>query len=318
MATLTGYPVSSGARDCRIRIPCFTISGASSTDTITSLSFTLPIHLVTNGTTGTYTFRIALVKEVSSSEWYYYNSGGYKYWGTDNNSNNYWLGTDTYESLIGSSNKIYESTNTFPVTFTSSGASSTQQVKINLTNLSIPMSSLKSGNTFGVAIVRANNSSLRYTGGQSGSGSVTISSSTVTAPSSISSTFSNGTVGTYYSSYVTSNGDTPITWSLYSGTLPPGLSLSAGSNTTYGYLKGTPTTSGTYSFTLKAANSGGSTTKSFSLTINSAASVPTITYYTSNNTSTNVKVNYYNGSNWIPIKTIYYYNGSDWIEVGNN
>jgi hypothetical protein len=48
----------------------------------------------------------------------------------------------------------------------------------------------------------------------------------------------------------TADGTNPITWSVTSGTLPPGISLV--SNT--GELTGTPTTTGTYTFTIQAAD----------------------------------------------------------------
>lgn len=54
-----------------------------------------------------------------------------------------------------------------------------------------------------------------------------------------------------YSRQLTSTGGTaPRTFSLVSGTLPPGLTLSAG-----GLVSGTPTTGGTYTFTIRATDS---------------------------------------------------------------
>ena len=47
---------------------------------------------------------------------------------------------------------------------------------------------------------------------------------------------------------------TPFTWTVDSGTLPPGLSLSSG-----GAITGTPTAAGTYNFTLKVVDSTGLT-----------------------------------------------------------
>ena len=79
-----------------------------------------------------------------------------------------------------------------------------------------------------------------------------------------------GTVGTAYSQTLTATGTTPITWSRESGTLPAGLSLAAN-----GTISGTPTTAGTSSFTVKAKNSVGETTKALSIVINPIA--PTIT-----------------------------------------
>jgi PKD repeat protein len=55
------------------------------------------------------------------------------------------------------------------------------------------------------------------------------------------------------------------TWSIASGNLPPGLQLP------YVQIYGTPTTVGTYTFTLKAENASGSDTKEFSIRVRSAA-----------------------------------------------
>ena len=58
---------------------------------------------------------------------------------------------------------------------------------------------------------------------------------------------------------------TPFTWTVDSGTLPPGLSLSSG-----GAITGTPTAAGTYNFTLKLVDSTGLTaTQAQTITISS-------------------------------------------------
>jgi Putative Ig domain len=56
----------------------------------------------------------------------------------------------------------------------------------------------------------------------------------------------NGVVGQAYS--VQLQGSNVASWSVMSGTLPDGITLS-----TSGLLSGTPTTAGTYSFTVEAA-----------------------------------------------------------------
>ena len=91
----------------------------------------------------------------------------------------------------------------------------------------------------------------------------------ITSPSTLPS----GTIGQSYAVGVFADGGTtPYTWTQISGALPPGLALQASP----GRLTGTPTTAGTFTFTLRVADSGGqSTTGTFSITINAPAPPPT-------------------------------------------
>ncbi len=72
----------------------------------------------------------------------------------------------------------------------------------------------------------------------------------------------SGTQSVFYSQTLEATGGTsPYTWSVISGSLPPGLTLSSG-----GVLSGTPTAAGDYSFTVQVSG-GGTVAKAFSLTI---------------------------------------------------
>src|SRR5262245_31559212 len=63
----------------------------------------------------------------------------------------------------------------------------------------------------------------------------------------------NGVVGSSYSQTLSATGGTPpYSWSLASGSLPSGLSLSSS-----GTISGTPTQSGTFNFTVQARDSIG-------------------------------------------------------------
>ena len=65
-----------------------------------------------------------------------------------------------------------------------------------------------------------------------------------------------GEVGVTYSDQLTvTAGTSPFTWSVSSGSLPPGVTLGAST----GLLSGTPTTAGTYSFTVKVTDNSGLT-----------------------------------------------------------
>lgn len=74
------------------------------------------------------------------------------------------------------------------------------------------------------------------------------------------------TVGAAVSQTLAASGTTPVTWSVASGALPPGVSLSSS-----GILTGTPTAAGAYSVTIRATNAAGSNDKTFSGTVANAA-----------------------------------------------
>ena len=78
----------------------------------------------------------------------------------------------------------------------------------------------------------------------------------------------DGTVGFEYKQMLTADGS-DILWSINSGVLPSGLTLSS-----TGTISGTPTASGTYTFTVKAANSVSEDTKELSIYVNSVAEQP--------------------------------------------
>jgi hypothetical protein len=79
-----------------------------------------------------------------------------------------------------------------------------------------------------------------------------------------SSTLYPGTVGTLYNGGFTADGGTrPYRWSIVAGQLPPGIRLSDN------ILSGTPTTAGTFTFTVRVAdNNGQQVSQQFTLTIN--------------------------------------------------
>jgi hypothetical protein len=96
---------------------------------------------------------------------------------------------------------------------------------------------------------------------------------TIVPPASGSTLFP-GTIGQPFAiSFALSGGAGPYTWSVASGQLPPGLSLqndSAGPRDANDELAGTPTTAGTYTFTMRLTDyDGQQTTHQFTLTIQS-------------------------------------------------
>lgn len=90
------------------------------------------------------------------------------------------------------------------------------------------------------------------------------------------SSLNNGFVGTAYSQSFTASGGSSYVYSL-AGALPPGLTLSSA-----GYLSGTPTTVGTYNFTVSTTDSSGRTgNATYSLSISAQPISITKTYISS-------------------------------------
>jgi hypothetical protein len=82
------------------------------------------------------------------------------------------------------------------------------------------------------------------------------------APRITTNSFATATVGSPYFGSLTAAGDPTITWVQVNGSLPPGLSLS-----TSGFVAGTPTSDGSYIFTLKACNDITYDERTYTLTV---------------------------------------------------
>lgn len=82
-----------------------------------------------------------------------------------------------------------------------------------------------------------------------------------------------GTVGVSYSATLAAGGgDGDPQWSLASGSLPPGLSLSA-----QGVLSGTPTEAGTFSFTVRAEGGGQTAERALGIEVGTEIVAPVVT-----------------------------------------
>lgn len=119
------------------------------------------------------------------------------------------------------------------------------------------------------ASLDANGNNVIVDGGTLGEG-FNLGDSVKYTPDIQTESLPNDTEGTSYSQTLTATGTTPITWSVTSGSLPTGLTL----NKSTGLISGTPTTAGTSTFTVKAANDYGSDSKELSIIIDEQTDVP--------------------------------------------
>lgn len=95
---------------------------------------------------------------------------------------------------------------------------------------------------------------------QAGTKDVVVTLSVISAPTITTSSMDDGYIGMQYQANIEPSDDSSITYSISAGALPTGLSLKS-----TGFISGTITASGTFSFTVKASNSAGSTTKVLSI-----------------------------------------------------
>ncbi|MBQ7576870.1 MAG: putative Ig domain-containing protein [Synergistaceae bacterium] len=100
----------------------------------------------------------------------------------------------------------------------------------------------------------------------------TVTQTTISKPSITTSYPPDGTLNVYYSSTITASGGS-ITWSM-SGNVPPGLSIDSSTGT----ISGTPTTAGSYTFTVTATNSAGSDSKNFTMNIREGSTFNTTSF----------------------------------------
>ena len=153
-----------------------------------------------------------------------------------------------------SSTWSFTTTASTSVSLTGLSASTTYDIKVGAQN----------------SVTSIHNSTYGYTGVQEHTGTAADTTATTAGnlPVFTDSTISSpATVGVSYNDGVSATNT--VSYSIASGSLPPGIGLS----TNTGAITGTPTTAGSYSFSVSANNASGSTTLPLSLTVNPAAPV---------------------------------------------
>src|SRR5881296_1658512 len=161
---------------------------------------------------------------------------------------------------------------TYSATLSASGGTSPYSWSVSSGTLPTGLSLSSSGTLSGTPTVAgAFPFTVAVKDAASASASASLSINVVSIPplQVTSSQLSGGTVGTTYSATLNASGGTsPYSWSVSSGTLPTGLSLSSS-----GTLSGTPTVAGAFPFTV-AVKDTASASASASLSINVASVSP--------------------------------------------
>ncbi|MFT0519097.1 putative Ig domain-containing protein [Pseudomonas faucium] len=196
---------------------------------------------------------------------------------TDNTG---FTGTQAYSLSVGEVAPVAGN-----ISLTVAANSNVNPVTLNLSGGPVASVAVASNASHGVASASGTSISYKPTPGFAGSDSFTYTATgpggtsntatvsvTVTAPSiALTPTSIPGaTVATAYSATLTaSGGSSPYTYSLTTGTLPAGITLS-----TAGVLSGTPTAAGSFNFTITATDSTGFTgTQAYNLSVSEAVPV---------------------------------------------
>ena len=126
---------------------------------------------------------------------------------------------------------------------------------------------LISGTPTGAGTFNLTFSATNSTGSDTKALSIVVAATPATAPTITTTNLPAVAQNASYNQAVTATGTAPITFTLASGSLPAGITLNSA-----GALTGTPTTPGTYNFTVRADNSAGQATRALSIVVNAVAS----------------------------------------------
>ena len=201
----------------------------------------------------------------------------------------------TVDSVVNVSGSPTATLTDWPLTSSSAAMDTTKVVSITSASKNLPLMTYAiTGNTNSSAVTASINtvvdgsgnssSTLQITGAALGQSNVTVTATDLDG-NTVSQTFAvtvdqapsitsnapstNGAVGSAYNFTYTATGYPAPTFSVTSGALPTGLSLSSA-----GVISGTCTTAGIYTGVVTATNVGGTNTQNFSITVNQS---PTIT-----------------------------------------
>jgi uncharacterized repeat protein (TIGR02543 family) len=197
--------------------------------------------------------------------------------------------------------------NTYTVAYNANGGTGAPTSQTKTYNVTLTLTSstpTRTGYTFVNWNTAANGSGTSYSAG----GSYTTNAAatlyaqwSINAPVWSDNTLATPVIGRAYSDGVSAT-NSP-TYSVFSGTLPTGLSL----NTSTGGVTGTVTAVGPFTFTLRASNAGGSVDQAFT-SISPTGGINGRGASTWGKTTAKV----YNGTTWVTA-TVWVYNGTSWV-----
>ena len=120
---------------------------------------------------------------------------------------------------------------------------------------------------------------VQDTAGQSDTQDLSITISPFNVPNITTTTLQGGTVGVAYGPVTvqSTGGNGTLTWSISVGSLPPGLAIDPPSTGQSVTISGTPTSQGTFNFTVKVTDSlGQSDTRDLSITVSDVLTITTM------------------------------------------
>ncbi|NKJ23375.1 putative Ig domain-containing protein [Dyella sp. SG609] len=209
-------------------------------------------------------------------------AGAYSFTITATDSGGF-TGSQAYSGTVGAGTVVFTSAApasgtaevAYSHTFTASGGTPTYTYALSVGTLPAGLSLSSSGVLSGTPTVAGTfNFTVRATDSSTGTGApftatqpvalVLAAPTVVLAPSTLPA----GTGGVAYNQTITaSGGNGTYAYSLSAGALPPGIGLTSG-----GVLSGTPTTAGTYNFTVTATDGHGFTgSQAYAFTVNAPA-----------------------------------------------
>jgi len=159
---------------------------------------------------------------------------------------------------------------------TVTGSAAGMQVTVSVTSGTLPTGLSISGTTItGTPTIDGQTCQITVTATNNyGTDTKNFSFGVFSKPNINTISLPNGALTVAYNATLSASGQTPITWSVLTGSLPNGISL----NTNTGQLTGTPTTLGVSNFSIQAENSIGTDVRTYTITTYQLPAITTTSF----------------------------------------